>query len=113
MADRTSRKCSSHHKAVSERYADSETTFVTETGAATLIDFMWRRDGVSDLVRIVRGVRGTVAMHTELTVRFEHGSVMPWVTRKDDGKTRIHSRARQANVGCDGTSARRRLPYRG
>jgi len=63
-----------------------ETTFATETGAACVIDFMSRRDGVSDLVRVVRGIRGTVAMHTELTVRFEYGSVIPWVSRADDGR---------------------------
>src|SRR5665213_1837423 len=55
-----------------------ETTFEAETGAACVIDFMSRRDGISDLVRIVRGVRGTVAMQTELVVRFEYGSVVPW-----------------------------------
>jgi GH15 family glucan-1,4-alpha-glucosidase len=63
-----------------------ETTFETETGVACVIDFMSRREGVSDLVRIVRGIHGTVAMHTELVVRFDHGSVIPWVSREDDGR---------------------------
>ncbi|MDB5394355.1 MAG: glucoamylase [Rhodospirillales bacterium] len=63
-----------------------ETTFETETGAACVIDFMTRRNGVSDLVRLVKGIRGTVAMHTELVVRFEYGSVIPWVSRQDDGR---------------------------
>src|SRR5664279_1238319 len=66
-----------------------ETTFETETGAACVIDFMARRDGVSDLVRIVRGIRGTVAMHTELIVRFEYGSVVPWVSREEDGRLEL------------------------
>jgi len=63
-----------------------ETIFETEMGAACVIDFMSRREGVSDLVRIVRGVRGTVAMQTELVVRFEYGAVIPWVSREDDGR---------------------------
>jgi len=66
-----------------------ETTFEVETGAAQVIDFMTRRGGASDLVRIVRGLRGTVAMRTELIVRFEYGSVVPWVSRLDDGRREI------------------------
>ena len=50
---------------------------------------MSRRDGVSDLVRIVRGLRGKVAMHSELIVRFEYGSVLPWVSRRQDGRREI------------------------
>lgn len=66
-----------------------ETVFETETGTACVIDFMSRRDGVSDLVRIVRGIRGTVAMRTEIVVRFEYGSVMPWVSRQEDGRLQL------------------------
>jgi GH15 family glucan-1,4-alpha-glucosidase len=63
-----------------------ETTFETVDGAVCVVDFMARRDGVSDLLRIVRGVRGTVRMRTELVVRFEYGSVVPWVLRQEDGR---------------------------
>ena len=66
-----------------------ETIFETETGAACVIDFLTRREGVSDLVRIVRGLRGAVVMWTELIVRFEYGSVVPWVSRRDDGRRAI------------------------
>jgi GH15 family glucan-1,4-alpha-glucosidase len=31
-------------------------------------------------------------MHTELTVRFEYGSVVPWVTREDDGRLEFTAR---------------------
>ena len=41
-----------------------ETEFETETGTAVIIDFMMRRDGVSDLIRLVRGLKGTVDMFT-------------------------------------------------
>lgn len=57
-----------------------ETTFKAEAGAACVIDFMTRREGASDLVRIVKGLRSRIAMHTELIVRFDYGSVVPWVS---------------------------------
>ena len=63
-----------------------ETTFETQDGAVCIIDFMARRDGVSDVVRLVKGIRGTVAMRTELVVRFDYGSLVPWVSRQDDGR---------------------------
>src|SRR5271154_6357071 len=56
-----------------------ETSFETDDGVICVIDFMTRRDGVSDVVRLVRGVRGKVAMRVELIVRFEYGSIVPWV----------------------------------
>jgi GH15 family glucan-1,4-alpha-glucosidase len=78
---------------ISRRYRGDtlilETTFETETGSACVIDFMSRRDGVSDLVRIVRGITGTVAMRTELIVRFEYGSVVPWVSRLEDRRLEL------------------------
>jgi len=63
-----------------------ETRFATPAGEVLVIDFMSRRDGVCDLMRLVRGVRGRVAMRTELVVRFDYGSVVPWVSRQDDGR---------------------------
>ena len=62
-----------------------ETTFVTPDGEVMLIDFMPLRAGASDLVRLVVGVRGTVAMSTEFIVRFDYGASVPWVQRTDDG----------------------------
>ena len=59
-----------------------ETTFETGTGAVRIVDFMARRDGASDVVRLVQGVWGSVTMHTELIVRFDYGSVVPWVSRR-------------------------------
>lgn len=63
-----------------------ETVFETEDGAVCVTDFMSRRDGVSDLVRLVMGTRGTVRMRTELVVRYEYGLVVPWVVRIADGR---------------------------
>jgi GH15 family glucan-1,4-alpha-glucosidase len=66
-----------------------ETVFETAEGAVAVIDFMARRAGVMDVLRIVRGVRGKVAMRTELVVRFEYGSVVPWVSRQEDGRLEL------------------------
>ncbi len=63
-----------------------ETEFETRDGAVKIIDFMSRRDGVSDLLRLVRGIRGTVLMRTELVVRFGYGAIVPWVSRQPDGR---------------------------
>src|ERR1700710_2972972 len=88
---------------ISRRYRGDalilETSFETETGAVCIIDFMSRREGVSDLVRIVKGIRGVVAMHTELVVRFEYGSVVPWVSRQDDRRLELTAGAGQLGVG--------------
>jgi GH15 family glucan-1,4-alpha-glucosidase len=75
---------------ISRRYVGDtlilETVFRTEHGAVSLTDFMSRRDGASDLIRIVRGLQGEVAMRMELVVRFDYGSVVPWVSKQEDGR---------------------------
>ncbi len=65
-----------------------ETHFETAAGAATVIDFMPFRDDYSEIVRIVVGTRGKVAMGTELILRFGYGAVVPWVTRLENGALR-------------------------
>jgi GH15 family glucan-1,4-alpha-glucosidase len=62
-----------------------ETELETDEGAVTLIDFMPPRTSDSDLVRLVVGRRGNVGIHMELTLRFDYGSSVPWVTRLEDG----------------------------
>lgn len=62
-----------------------ETTLETDDGAITLMDFMPPRGTASDVVRIVRGDRGTVKMRMELIIRFGFGAAIPWVKRDDDG----------------------------
>jgi GH15 family glucan-1,4-alpha-glucosidase len=63
-----------------------ETVFTTADGSASLTDFMYRRNGSSELVRIVRGIQGQVAMRTEIVVRFDYGSIVPWVSQQEDGR---------------------------
>jgi len=65
-----------------------ETTIATDSGAATVIDFMPLRGRNSDIVRLVRGDRGKVEMRTELVLRFDYGSTVPWVSKLPDGAFR-------------------------
>jgi GH15 family glucan-1,4-alpha-glucosidase len=61
-----------------------ETDIETTEGDVTLIEFMPPRGKASDLVRIVLGKRGQVAMRTELIIRFDYGTSIPWMTRRED-----------------------------
>jgi GH15 family glucan-1,4-alpha-glucosidase len=59
------------------------TEFETEGGTARVVDCMPPRDRQADVVRIVEGVRGEVEMRMELVVRFDYGSIVPWVRNVD------------------------------
>jgi GH15 family glucan-1,4-alpha-glucosidase len=70
---------------VSRRYVDEslvlETRFETDTGVCRLIDGMLLGTPEPDLVRIVEGVSGHVELEMDLTIRFDYGSIMPWLRR--------------------------------
>jgi GH15 family glucan-1,4-alpha-glucosidase len=80
-------------KAVRRRYRDAtlvlETEFETDTGTVAVIDFMPPRTEKPDIVRIVEGRKGQVPMRMELVIRFDYGSVMPWVRHTDRGISAI------------------------
>jgi GH15 family glucan-1,4-alpha-glucosidase len=63
-----------------------ETTWTTPDGDVRIFDFMPPRDKAPDVVRIVEGVRGRVAMRSELVIRFDYGHIVPWVRRVDDSR---------------------------
>jgi GH15 family glucan-1,4-alpha-glucosidase len=69
------------------RYLDDslvlETELETSGGAVRLIDFMPPRGEAPDVVRIVEGARGRVEMRMELAIRFDYGSIVPWVRNLD------------------------------
>ena len=69
----------------SRRYLDHtlvlETKFETAEGTAVLLDFMPPRGHNPDVIRIVRGVQGSVTMEMELVLRFDYGRSVPWVHR--------------------------------
>lgn len=62
-----------------------ETRFETAGGVVAVIDFMPPRGEASDIVRLVRGVRGRVKVRMELVIRFGFGADIPWVKRTEDG----------------------------
>ena len=78
---------SEHATRISRRYLGNtlilETCFETSSGTVALIDFMPPRGKASDIVRLVRGVSGTVKMRMELVIRFGFGADIPWVRRMD------------------------------
>jgi GH15 family glucan-1,4-alpha-glucosidase len=73
---------------VSRRYIHDtlilETEWRTDDGVVRVTDFMPPRGKAPDLVRIVEGVEGTVELATEIVIRFDYGSIIPWVRRIDD-----------------------------
>ncbi|MBV8258836.1 MAG: glycoside hydrolase family 15 protein [Actinobacteria bacterium] len=93
----------------SRRYLDGtlvlETTWETDEGRARVLDFMPPRGRAPDVVRIVEGLRGSVEMRSELTIRFDYGHVVPWVRRVGD--------ARVAVAGPDALCFRTPAPTRG
>jgi GH15 family glucan-1,4-alpha-glucosidase len=60
-----------------------ESEWQTPDGRVRVIDFMPPRESKPDIVRIVEGLEGRVPMRTELVIRFDYGSVVPWVIRLD------------------------------
>jgi GH15 family glucan-1,4-alpha-glucosidase len=60
-----------------------ETDLETSSGRVRLIDFMPPRGEAPDVVRIVEGVEGAVDMRMELVLRFDYGSIVPWVRNLD------------------------------
>jgi GH15 family glucan-1,4-alpha-glucosidase len=96
---------------ITRQYRDGtlilETTFETEQGAATIIDFMPLFDGASDLVRLVVGQHGRLDFHTDLVIRFDCGISVPWVNQLDD------ERGLQAVAGPDMLVLRTPVPLHG
>ncbi|MCU1437294.1 MAG: glucoamylase [Naasia sp.] len=60
------------------------TVWTTASGAAEVIEFMPLHDRRANVVRRVRGLRGTVRFRERLRVRFDYGEVIPWVRQVPD-----------------------------
>ncbi len=82
-----------------------ETTHTTASGQVRVFDFMPPRGEAPDIVRIVEGVSGQVALRSELIVRFDYGHIVPWVRHVDD--------ARLITAGPDALAFRTLAPTRG
>jgi GH15 family glucan-1,4-alpha-glucosidase len=79
--------------AVTRRYRPGtlvlETDLETPSGAVRLVDVMAIDSPAPTLVRQVEGLRGTTSMRMELVIRFDYGSIIPWVRRVDGGISAI------------------------
>ncbi|MFF4170522.1 glycoside hydrolase family 15 protein [Streptomyces sp. NPDC001744] len=77
----------------SRRYAGDtlvlETFWKTRTGTVKVLDFMPQRDAYPDVMRIVEGVSGRVEMGSVLRLRFDYGSVVPWMRRSDGHRVAV------------------------
>ncbi|HUH93357.1 MAG TPA: trehalase-like domain-containing protein [Casimicrobiaceae bacterium] len=100
---------------VRRRYRDGtlvlETDFESSDGLVRVIDAMPLWDGRTDVVRIVEGLRGRVAMRMELVVRFGYGATVPRAA------SRRWRADRHGGCGIAGAARRRprprsRLPHR-
>jgi len=96
-------------KKLSRRYRGEalilETEIETKSGTVRLIDFMPPRGKNPDIIRIVEGVRGRVALQMELIIRFDYGNVVPWVRKCHGGL--------EAIAGPDGLILRTPIETRG
>lgn len=84
-----------------------ETRFETPQGVATLTDFMpfTEDEEMVDVVRIVRGEQGEVALDMELVLRFNYGQAVPWVKQRDYGLSAI--------AGADAVELHTTVPLEG
>lgn len=96
-------------RSIRRRYRDNtlilETEYETEDGRVALIDWMPLRTGTPDIIRVVEGRRGQVAMRMELIIRFDYGWIVPWVRRIDQGI--------RATAGPDTLYCRTPVPLQG
>ena len=93
----------------SRRYRGDSLVLETEwsgpDGTVRVVDFMPPRGDAADVVRIVEGVSGRVRMRSELRLRFDYGSVVPWVRHVDGMLTAV--------AGPDAVWLRTPVPLRG
>src|SRR5665213_2248584 len=83
-----------------------ETTHkLKDGGSVQVVDFMPVRASHSHVIRIVRGLKGSVAMRGVLALRFDYGQKVPWVTSTERGI--------RAEAGPDAVELQTVAPLRG
>ena len=91
------------------RYLPDTLVLVTEwrtpEGTVRVTDFMPPRGHAPDVVRIVEGVHGAMAMRSQLRLRFDYGRAVPWV--------RHHGDRMEAIAGPDRVRLRTPAPLEG
>ncbi|MEV4973069.1 glycoside hydrolase family 15 protein [Streptomyces scopuliridis] len=66
-----------------------ESVWETRTGTVKVTDFMPQRDRAPELMRIVEGVSGSVDMSATIRLRFDFGSVVPWMRRAEGHRVAV------------------------
>ncbi|WP_133910360.1 glycoside hydrolase family 15 protein [Streptomyces sp. NBC_00582] len=66
-----------------------DTEWETGQGAIRVTDLMPQRDRHPDLIRIVEGLRGRVTVRSRLRLRFDHGSIVPWMRRAEGHRVAV------------------------
>ncbi|MEU6910475.1 glycoside hydrolase family 15 protein [Streptomyces coeruleorubidus] len=66
-----------------------DTEWETGQGTVRVTDLMPQRDQAPDLVRVVEGLDGEVTLHSVLKLRFDYGSIIPWVRRADGHRVAV------------------------
>ncbi|UQW99865.1 glycoside hydrolase family 15 protein [Streptomyces sp. RerS4] len=66
-----------------------ESHWETPDGAFKVIDFMPQRETAPEVMRIVEGVSGRVAVRSTLRLRFDYGHVVPWVRRSEGDRVAV------------------------
>ncbi|SMQ15370.1 Glucoamylase (glucan-1,4-alpha-glucosidase), GH15 family [Streptomyces sp. Ag82_O1-12] len=66
-----------------------DTEWETEQGSVRVTDLMPQRDRAPDLVRVIEGLDGEVTLHSVLKLRFDYGSIIPWVRRVDGHRVAV------------------------
>ena len=83
-----------------------DTIFDADGGSVRVTDFMPHPDdGATEIIRVLHGLAGTVAMDFTVIFRFDYGHVVPWVRRRDGLLTAI--------AGPNALALRTPLPLRG
>ncbi|MEV5611406.1 glycoside hydrolase family 15 protein [Streptomyces sp. NPDC052225] len=66
-----------------------DTEWETDEGSVRVTDLMPQRDKAPDVVRVVEGLSGRVTMRGTLRLRFDYGSVVPWMRRSDGHRVAV------------------------
>ncbi|MEV5842127.1 glycoside hydrolase family 15 protein [Streptomyces sp. NPDC048179] len=66
-----------------------DTEWETAEGTVRVTDLMPQRDRAPDVVRIIEGVSGRVTVQSTLRLRFDYGSVIPWMRRSGGNRVAV------------------------
>ncbi|MGX5187846.1 glycoside hydrolase family 15 protein [Streptomyces avermitilis] len=61
----------------------------TPEGTLRVTDLMPQRDSAPDLVRIVEGLCGRVTVRSAIRLRFDYGSIVPWMRRAEGHRVAV------------------------